>query len=434
MSSVLPQLLLVLVLVLLNAAFAGSEMALVSLRPAQIERLRVSGGRGAVLADLAQDPNRFLATIQIGITLAGLLASAAAAVSLAEPLEAPLSFLGGAAAPVSVLLVTLALAYLTLVLGELVPKRVAMQRAEGWGLLAARPLAALSMLTRPVVWLLGRSTDVVVRVLGGDPTLDREEVSDAELRSMVESQESFTEEHRMILTGAFDIADRTLREIVRPRGDVVVVDADSSVPDALALLARVGHSRAPVAPNANLDDVVGFVHLRDLVDDSGGPVGQVAHELTVLPENVRVLDALRRMQAQRAQIAVVINEHGGAEGIVTLEDLLEELVGEIHDEVDPDVLDVLRRDDGSFEVSGRFPMHDLQDLGVDLPAGDYATVAGLVLDRLGRLPDGPGDAVEVDKWRIEVLAMAGRSVQTVSIAPIAENGTDSDRPADAAAE
>lgn len=431
MADVLPQLILVFVLVLLNAAFAGSEMALVSLRPAQIERLRARGGRGVVLADLAQDPNRFLATIQIGITLAGFLASAAAAVSLAEPLEEPLSFLGGAAGPVSIVLVTLVLSYVTLVLGELAPKRIAMQRSEGWGLLAARPLAALSTLTRPIVWFLGRSTDLAVRVMGGDPTLDREEVSDEELRSMVEAQESFTAEHRMILTGAFEIAERTLREILRPRGDVVVIDAAATRSEALAQLVRTGHSRAPVAPAANLDEFVGFVHLRDLVDADGEPVSSVVHELTAMPESVRVLDTLRQMQTRRTQMVVVLNEHGGAEGIVTLEDLLEELVGEIYDEVDPDLLAVVHLPDGSMELSGRFPMHDLGDLGVELPPGDYATVAGLVLDRLGRLPDGPGDSVELDGWRIVVIAMDGRSIQTVQLTKV-EGDEDLDTDADRA--
>jgi len=424
--SALPQLVLVLVLVILNAAFAGSEMALVSLRPAQIERLRSEGRRGRALAELAADPNRFLATIQIGITLAGFLASAAAAVALAAPLEEPLSFLGGAAGPVSVLVVTLVLAYITLVFGELAPKRVAMQRAEGWGLLAARPLGALSSFTRPVVWLLGRSTDVAVRLLGGDPTLDREEVSEEELRSMVATQESFSDEHRQILSGAFEIADRTLREIVRPRGDVVVLADTLSAPEALAQLARTGHSRAPVAPSGDLDDALGFVHLRDLVDDAPTDLAARMHPLTVFPETVRVLDALRLMQTGRQTIAVVVNEHGGAEGIVTLEDLLEELVGEIYDEADPDLIAVERFTDGEFELSGRFPMHDLVDLGVDLPSGDYATIAGFVLHALGHLPDVPGAIVHAEGWSVEVLAVDRRAIQRVRLRPTSADSTDAD--------
>ena len=170
MSGLWPELVLVGVLVLLNAAFAGTEMALVSLRDGQLQRLEQRSATGALVARLARDPNNFLATIQVGITLAGFLASAAAAVSLAEPLEEPLGFLGGAARPVSIVVVTLALAYVTLVFGELAPKRVAMQRAERWALLAARPLSFVSTITRPVVWLLSRSTDLAVRLMGGDPS------------------------------------------------------------------------------------------------------------------------------------------------------------------------------------------------------------------------------------------------------------------------
>ncbi len=229
MSDVWPQLVLVGVLVVINAAFAGTELALVALRESQLQRLEARSATGAVLARLARQPNQFLATIQIGITLAGFLASAAAAVSLAEPLEEPLSFLGGAAAPTSVIVVTLILAYFTLVFGELAPKRLAMQRAEKWGLVMARPLDLLSTLTKPVVWLLSKSTDLAVRVLGGDPTLQREEVSGEELRDMVAIHDNFPPEQRQIIDGAFEIAERQLDQVMVPRNDVMVVDAEIDV-------------------------------------------------------------------------------------------------------------------------------------------------------------------------------------------------------------
>ncbi len=417
----LPELLLVSVLVLLNAAFAGSEMALVSLRPAQIERLKSRGARGRQLAELAADPNRFLATIQVGITLAGFLASAAAAVSLAEPLTGPLSFFGDAAEPVAIILVTLVLAYLTLVFGELAPKRIAMQRAEAWALAAARPLAALSSMTRPAVWLLGRSTDIVVTMFGGDPTLDREAVSGEELRTMVESQEEFTDEHRQILSGAFEIAERSLREIVRPRGDVFVLDEAMDVAAALTAMVEAGRTRAPVAADGDLDRAVAFVHLRDLVGDAEKPLAARTQNLLAFPETVAVLDALRRMQAGRQQIAVVFNEHGGAEGIVTLEDLLEELVGEIYDEADPDLVGLVQAEDGTVDLPGRFPMHDLADLGIDLPPGEYSTVAGFVLDRVGRIPE-VGDVVAVDTgWTVRVTGVDQRHIVSVRILPVEQD-------------
>jgi putative hemolysin len=412
------QIALVAVLVLLNAVFAGTELALVSLREGQLQRLEQRSSTGALVARLARDPNNFFATIQIGITLAGFLASAAAAVSLAEPLEEPLDFLGGAARPVSIIVVTLVLSYVTLVFGELAPKRVAMQRAERWALVTARPLSVMSTLARPVVWLLSRSTDVAVRLMGGDPSLQREEVTEAELREMVGTQATFTAKQRLIIDGAFEIAERTLDEVLRPRPDVLVLDGDWTCDRSIQELAASGHSRAPVAHDRNLDDVVGLVHLRDLLDQGDRPVGEVAGELVAFPETAGVLDILHEMQARRLQLALVVDEHGAAAGIVSIEDLLEELVGEIYDETDRDVVSVRREPDGSLVLPGRFPVHDLVDVGVDdMPEGPYATVAGLVLDRLGRVPEVPGDMVLVEGRRLEVLAVDGRAITEVRIGP-----------------
>ena len=418
MSGVLPQLILVAFLVLINAAFAGTEMALVSLREGQIQRLENKSRSGAALARLARDPNRFLATIQIGITLAGFLASAAAAVSLAEPMEEPLSFLGSAAGPASVVVVTLILAYATLVFGELAPKRVAMQRAESWGLVAARPLAAMSALTRPVVWLLSRSTDIAVKLLGGDPAVQREEVTEEELRDLVASQQTLTDKQRLIVDGAFEASERSLLKVLRPRREVFVLPADTATSEALDLLAESGHSRAPVCPGNTLDDPLGVVHLRNLLGLADRPVRDVVTELHAFPESMGVLDALHQMQLDRTQMAVVVDEHGSSTGIVTVEDLVEELVGEIYDETDRDVLSAQRGDDGSITVPGGFPIHDLVDIGVDdVPEGPYATIAGLVLDRLGRLPDGPGDAITVGSWIIEVVAVEGHAIAAVRLDP-----------------
>jgi len=410
---------LVFVLVLLNAAFSGTEMALVSLREGQLQQLEQRSSTGALVARLARDPNRFLATIQIGITLAGFLASAAAAVSLSEPLEDPLSFLGGAARAVSIIVVTLLLSYATLVIGELAPKRVAMQRAERWALLTVRPLSVMAMVTRPVVWLLSRSTDIVVRIMGGDPSVRREEVTEAEIRELVGTQASFTAKQRLIIDGAFEISERTLDEVLRPRPDVFVLDADQPIADALRALATSGHSRAPVAHDGNLDEVVGIVHLRDLLGRGDRPVREVAAELAAFPETAGVLDVLHQMQVRRLQLALVVDEHGAAAGIVTVEDLLEELVGEIYDETDRDVVGVRREPDGSLVLPGRFPVHDLEDVGVHgMPEGPYATVAGLVLDVLGRVPEAPGDRVTVAGRSIEVLAVDGRAITEVRIGPL----------------
>ena len=408
---------LVLLLVVVNAAFAGSEVALLSLRAGQLRRLEQEGGQGRLVARLARDPNQFLSTIQIGITLAGFLASAAAAVSLAQPLVPLLEVLGRAAEPVAVLLVTMVLTYLTLVVGELAPKSIALQRPERWARRAARPLAVVSTLTRPAVWLLSKSTDLLVRLAGADPVRQREEVTEEEVRDMIASGAVFRPEQRRILAETIEIGERRLSDVLVPRRDVVAIPAEASVQEAIQLLLASTHGRAPVY-RGDLDEVIGLVTLQDLVGAEGRVADRVRPVLA-LPDSMSVLDALRRFQAERGQLAIVLNEYGGTDGIITVEDLLEELVGEIYDEFDPDVRGAQRRGDGSFVVRGAFPVHDLPDLGISLPEGSYATVAGLVLERLGRLP-AEGDAVEVDRWRLEVLAMDRNAISRVRLVPLGD--------------
>ncbi|WP_431935582.1 hemolysin family protein [Micromonospora sp. RP3T] len=413
------QVALVFVLVLVNAVFAGSEMALVSLRESQLQRLERTSRAGRVLAKLARDPNRFLATIQIGITLAGFLASAAAAVSLAQPLVGPLGFLGGAAEPVSIVIVTIVLTFVTLVLGELAPKRIAMQRAEGWALLVARPLDALSAFSRPAVWLLSKASDAVVRLTGGDPRARREEVTTEELRDMVAAQRNLTPEHRMIISGAFEVAERILREILVPRREVVTLSETLTAPQALRELGASGQTRAPVVGRGGLDDTVGVVHMRDLLDQDG-PVGEYASAALYLPETLRVTEAIRELRAQRQQFALVVDERGSIDGIVTMEDLVEEIVGEIYDETDRDVQAVVREADGALLMPGGFPLHDLTDVGIDLDedtleAGDYTTVAGLVLAHLGHIPKTPGEVIELPGLTAEVAEVTGRAITRVRL-------------------
>src|SRR5215203_4400786 len=342
---------LVLLLVVVNAGFAGSEVALISLREGQLRRLEQEGGRGRLVAQLARDPNQFLSTIQIGITLAGFLASAAAAVALAEPLVPLLGFLGGAAEAVAVLVVTVVLTYLTLVIGELAPKRIALQRPEPWAKRAARPLTLITTLTKPAVWLLSKSTDLLVRLAGGDPNTQRETMTEEEVRDLVATQASFSPQHRTILVGALEITDRVLRDVLVPRRQVVALAANTPVQDAVRKLVTTTHGRAPVY-RGDLDEIIGVAHLVDLVDADGRVADHVRPALA-LPESIGVLDALRRMQTERQTLAIVINEYGGTEGIVTVEDLLEELVGDIYDEFDRDSHGIQRQPDGSIVLAGR---------------------------------------------------------------------------------
>ncbi|TDB72696.1 hemolysin family protein [Micromonospora sp. KC721] len=419
MQSYWSQLALVGVLVVLNAIFAGSEMALVSLRDSQVQRLERTSRAGRVLARLAKDPNRFLATIQIGITLAGFLASAAAAVSLAEPLVPLLGFLGGAAESVAIVAVTLVLTFVTLVFGELAPKRIAMQSAERWALLVARPLDLLATVSRPAVWALGATSDLVVRLCGLNPRHEPDEIGPDELRDIVAGNHGFTKEQRTIIAGAVEIADRQLKAVLVPRLQVFTLDSGTTAEAARLLLAATGHSRAPVVRHGGLDDAVGVLHLRDLVGvPDERPVDEIARPPMLLPDSLPVMDALRQFKAERQHIALVVDERGAVDGIVTLEDILEEIVGEIYDETDRDVHGVRTEADGALLVPGTFPVHDLSDLGVEVPGrppGDYTTVAGMLLSCLGHIPSVAGEQVTMDGWQLEVAAIDQRAITRVRL-------------------
>ncbi|GAA5107903.1 hemolysin family protein [Haloechinothrix salitolerans] len=442
-------LLLLAVLVALNAVFAGSEIALISLREGQLRQVeRAGSGGGRALVRLARDPNRFLATIQIGITLAGFLASATAAVTIAEPLVALLGFLGSAAGPVAIALVTLVLVFITLVLGELAPKRLAMQHALRWALVVARPLDWLATLSRPAVWVLSTATDVTVRLFGGDPHAAKEPLSPDELRDLVATHRGLSAEQRTIITGALEIHERPLRRVLRPRGTVFTLPGDLPLDQAREQLAHAGHTRAPVAgPSGQLDDAIGVVNLRDLIGGKGAAVSasnatrgdttagdgaagegapatsgltvaRVAQPPLLFPDSLRVSEALRRFKAERQQFALVVGEHGAVDGIVTLEDLLEEIVGEIYDETDTDVIEARRGDDGTITIPGTFPVHDLTDIGVsitNLPPGDYTTIAGMLLVVLGEIPKAPGDRVELPGWTADVTGVEGHAITEVRL-------------------
>lgn len=413
MNAYVWQLALVGFLIILNGLFAGSEIALISLREGQLRRLERQSATGQIVARLTRDSNRFLATIQIGITLAGFLASATAAVTLAEPLLPAFEFLGPAARPAAIVSITLVLTFLTLVLGELAPKRVAMQHAQRWALLVARPLNTLATLFRPLVWMLGRSTNLVVRTLGADPTRQRDEITPDELRDLVAAHRGFTPEQQLIISGAVEITERRLRQVLVPRRDVFTLDADTPVETARTELATSGHSRAPVVRGGNLDDTVGVVNLRDLVTGDGQSLAELARPAMLLPDSLYAAEALRRFKADRAQFALVVNEHGAIDGIVTLEDLVEEVIGEIYDETDRDIQVVREDADGSLLLPGTFPVHDLPGLGVDLDHrshGDYTTIAGLVLAILGHLPTTPGEQINLDGWAVEVTTIEGHAI------------------------
>lgn len=432
-SATLTNLLLVLAFVLVGGVFAGTEMAIVSLRPGQVRQIEASGPRGRRIAALVNNPNTFLSAVQIGVTVAGFFSSAYGGATLAPDLVPVLTGVGipeAVAEPLALVLLTLLIAYLSLVLGELVPKRLAMQRAVGFTKALAPPLNAFAMVMRPVIWLLSRSTDLVVRLLGGDPDRRAEDMSADELREVVETHEGLRPYHRRIVADVFRSGERRLTRVMRPRPDVEFLDGGLTIGEAAAQVARSSYSRYPVT-GESVDDVLGFVHIRDLLtvprERSDEPLSSLVRPIRVLPGTNRVLTSLAELRQAQQHIALVADEYGGTEGIVTIEDLVEELVGEIYDEYDTSVdpEDTLLEEGGSATVDASLNVEEFARLtGVAPRAGSYDTVGGLVVERLGRLA-AVGDQVEVDGVLIEVVEASDTRISTVRVtlaAPSEEDG------------
>ena len=423
-ATLLTNIALVLLFVLVGGVFAATEMAIVSLRPSQVDDIERGGGRGPRIARLVRDPNTFLSAVQVGVTVAGFFSSAFGGATIAPYVARWLQGLGmedGVSGTLALVLMTLVIAYLSLVLGELVPKRLAMQRSVGFTKALAPPLGGFATVLKPVIWLLSVSTNLVVRALGGDPDATHEEMSIEELRRVVEDNRDLRPYSREILADVFRASERTLGDVLRPRPDVQVVRADQTVEELEEFVRTSNHSRFPVIGDT-IDDVLGFVHVRDMltIDDdkrAGVRVGQLVREITALPVTKPVLPTLKLLRDTQQHLALVVDEHGGTEGIVTIEDLVEELVGEIYDEydTDPDPEDSLVHEGGTARVSGSLIVEELEDaLGLTLPHGGYETVAGLVLDRLGRVAK-EGDEVRVAGVLLRVVELEGMRIRQVEV-------------------
>lgn len=418
---------LVVVFVLVGGVFAATEMALVTLRESQINAIAARGKRGAKVAGLARNPNTFLSAVQIGVTVAGFASAAYGATSIAPSVAPLIESLGadpGLALTLATLLLTLLIAYLSLVLGELVPKRLAIQRNAQFAYAVAPILDGFAKVMRPVIWLLSVSTNALVRLLGGDPHKTGEEMTDEEVRDIVASHEGLPDDERRILEDVLSLRGRQLSEVMRPRPEVTALDDTATIGEAVAHARELPFSRYPVA-DTSIDDIVGFVHVRDLfeavAEGRDAPLSGIVRPIPYFPSTARVLPTLTKMRAEGHQIAVVVDEYGGTDGIVTLEDLVEEVVGEIFDEYDTAVAPDADRE----IIDGRLNLQDFSEAtGIVLPRGASDTVAGFVMERLGRLAV-VGDAIEVDGATIEVTALDRRRIAEVRVTT--REGADPDQ-------
>jgi putative hemolysin len=421
--------LVVLALVLVEALFVAAEIALVSLREGQVRAIAEQGRRGQRVVELISNPNRFLGAVQIGVTTTAILVSAFGEATLGHPLSRLFRHLGLSERGGNIagfVVVVIAISYVTILLGELVPKRLGLQRAERTALVFGPGVDRFARLVRPVIWFLSKSTDVFVRLFGGDPSVSREMITEEELRDLVTAHEALTRDERALIDEVFEAGERQLREVMVPRTEVEFIDASWSVVRAIRFASTTSHSRFPVVRGSQ-DEVVGFVHVRDLYGPTGTArrglkVADISREVAMFPATKRVLPSLSEMRKSGHHLAVVVDEYGGTAGVVTLEDLIEELIGEIRDEYDVGDVEAKRLRGGDVEVDGLLNLDEFEEAtGHRLPDGAYETVAGCLMAKLGRLPRS-GDAVEVDGLRLKVSKMDGRRVARVRVTVLEQQG------------
>ena len=385
------------ILILINAFFAATEIAFISLNDAKIEKQAKEGNKKAKqIKKMLREPSKFLATIQIGITLAGFLSSAFAADAFADDLAPmlqnliPLGLM--AWRNISIILITIILSYFSLIFGELVPKRLAMRNSEKIAFGTIGIVRAISIITAPFVKLLTASTNGVSKLFGITGT-DEETVTEEEIRMMVdvgEEKGSIKEEEKELINNVFEFNDKVVSEIMIHRKDIYAIDINSDIDNILKELDEYKYSRIPVYEE-NIDNIVGLLFIKDLLANvkkkDKVKISKIIREPYFVSENKQIDELFRDLQKNKHQLAIVLDEYGGTAGLVTMEDIIEELVGNIFDEYDDEEKEFEKIDDNTFLISGSVSIHDLRKiLGVEIPEGEYDTLSGYLIELLGRIP------------------------------------------------
>lgn len=426
MDEIAFEIIFIVVLLIANGIFSMSEMAIVSARKARLQNRSSDGDKGAQAAlEIANDPGSFLSTVQIGITLVGILAGAFGGATIAEQL-APLlkryRIIEPYADEISFGLVVLVITYLSLVIGELIPKRLALHSPERIASLIAMPMRRLSGMTSPVVWLLEWSTNGLLRIFGMRESSDPP-ITEDEIKVLIEQgihAGVFEEAERDLIERTFHLGDRSVGQLMVPRPDIIFLDLDDP-PDVIKeTITNNRLSRYPVINN-DLDNIVGVVRAKDLLarELNGDPfdLTAVLNPALFLPVTMPAFKAIEMFRSSRRHMGIVIDEHGGVEGLVTVNDILDALVGDIPSMNESDEEQVVRRHDGSFLLDGAIPIPDLKRaLGIkyipDEETGDFQTLGGFLMARIGRIP-AVADQVELKGWRFEVMDMDKRRVDKV---------------------
>ncbi len=425
------QFIFLFVLILINAFFAAAEMAVVSVNKNKIKVLAQEGNRRAVLVQkLIENPNVFLSTIQVAITLAGFLASASAAVGLSDDLGALLSGLGlpqSVAKELAVVVVTIILSYVTLVLGELYPKRIALQHSERVAMLVVRPINAIAFLSKPFVWFLSASVNVLLKLTRQSVDMDDEEFSEDEVMSMLEvGQESgvLKEEGKKMINSIFAFDDKLAYEIMTPRTDVFSIDINDPMEEYIDELMELRYSRIPVYDDDS-DKIIGILNIKDYLIKAreagfdNVEIGTIIRKPFFVPETKNIDALFLELQKTRQQIAILIDEYGGFSGIVTMEDLVEEVMGDIDDEYDEEEPEIEQLDESTYLMDGAMDLDDInEELGTELESDNSETIGGFLIDILGEIPDEEETeerVIEFENYVFKIESVKDRRIEKVKL-------------------
>jgi len=417
---------LIFILIGINAFFASAEMAIVSLNKTKINILAEEGNKKAILLrGILKEPNNFLSTIQVGITFAGFFASASAATSISGGLEKVLLELGVPyAEKIAFIGITLLIAYLTLVLGELVPKRIALQSSEKIAMFAIKPIIFISKVTKPFVLFLSLSTNLLIRLLGFKTEGIEEQISREEIRSLIEIGEengAINESERDMIDGIIEFDDTTAKNIMTPRTETFLLDVNENVKDAISIILEENFSRIPVY-ETETDNIIGILHMKDLFASivEKGIDNVVIRDLLKEPcffiENKNIDELFKELKEKKAYIAILIDEYGGFSGIVTMEDIIEEVMGEISDEYD-EHQDIEKIDNNNYVVSGLMNISDLNDyLDLELEAEDSETIAGFFIEKFGDIPRNTQDCeVTYENIKLKLIKLDDKRIDKIHL-------------------
>jgi putative hemolysin len=421
---------IVLLLILANGIFSMAEFALVSARRALLRTRAGEGDKGAKAAlELAEDPNRFLSTVQIGITLIGILAGAFGGIRIAaylEPYFLSIPALAPYAGGISIAIVVLGITFATMVIGELVPKRIGLHRPVEISSFLARPMRFLSLIASPVVWLVSASTDLILRVLGIPPA-ERPAVTEEEIRSMLEEGRRagiLEAAEQDMMEAVFRFGDRRVEALMTPRPEIVALDLDAPPAENWEKISSGGHTWYPVY-RGSLDAVTGVISVRDLLSQvmagKQPDLAPILREALYVPEGKPSLTVLELLRTSRSHIALVTDEYGTITGLLTLQDIVEAILGSFPAPGQAGEPDIVKRDDGTYLVEGILPVEDLKErfgLGTFPEEGEgyYRTIAGFIVYSLGHIP-GPGEHTTWNGYRFEVVDMDGKRVDKVLLVP-----------------